>query len=67
MNESPGRKLLRNVLAGAVESVARGLAKGAESIADDAAKIFERERKKVETWRKRELGEIEVEENRHGS
>jgi hypothetical protein len=51
---------LRKILVGTVESVARGLAKGAESVVGDAVKAAERERVRIEEWRKRELGEIEI-------
>jgi hypothetical protein len=58
--DTAARRLLKRVLVGAVESVARGLAKGLESVADDAVKAVDREKQKIAEWRKRELGEIDT-------
>lgn len=63
---SPAVQYLGRVLVGAVESIARGLAKGAESVAKDAETALKNEASKVkrvgqtvEAWRRVNLGEIE--------
>lgn len=55
-----GRRLLRAVLVGAVESVARGVTKGLESIVDDAGKVAAREKARLASWRETNVGEIEI-------
>lgn len=59
-DDATTKRFLQRILIGTVESVARGLAKGAESVVSDAVKAAERERARIEEWRKRELGEIDV-------
>jgi hypothetical protein len=60
-------KLAETVLVGAVESIVRAGSKAVESLADDAAKALEKERRKidsvrknVESWRQETVGEIIV-------
>ena len=59
-------KFAERLLVGVLESGARALAKGAESLASDASKALKREVAKVEalergvkTWRESRLGEID--------
>jgi hypothetical protein len=66
MAESPFSKFVEDLLVGSVESIARGVAKGFESVAQDAVKAVEKEKKKIEslahtvkTWREVRLGEVD--------
>jgi hypothetical protein len=58
-------KVLEGALIGAVESIARALAKGAESIVTDMSKVAGIQKKKIDavangikTWREMNVGEI---------
>ena len=49
------RTLLGDLLGWGVETIARGLARGAESVLGDAEKALARKRQGVESWREAEL------------
>lgn len=53
--------LLGRFLTAAVDSVARGLARGAESVLSDAEKALAKRRRGVESWRENEVPDVGVE------
>jgi hypothetical protein len=64
--QSPASKFAERILVGTIETIARGLAKGAESIAGDVKKALKNEaakveavQKTIEAWRQVRLGEVD--------